>query len=122
MARKDGAQAIDKRGNRAIGVADHRTARGDEEIRFPRRDLPQTRHYVARARGVAVIAILLRLRDSVLQAEQIEDAAIAVDEIAGAGDALTIGLDQIRDSAARVARRFHHLNAVDRVAIADRAG
>ena len=58
----------------------------------------------------------------VLQAEQIEELAVAINQIAGAGDALAVGLDQVRDGAARIPGRFEHLDALDGIAAAHGAG
>ena len=76
---------------------------------------------IARAGRVAVIAVLFGL-GSVLQAVEIEEASVAIDEITRAGNALAADSNQVGDGAARISGRFENLDALDGVAAAHGAG
>lgn len=96
--------------NGFLRIANHGPARRYQYVRLPLRDLPQARNYVSGAGCIAVIAIFFGLGNGILQAEEIEDAAIAVNEIAYASNAFPVRSEEIGDGAARVAGRVTNFN------------
>src|SRR5262249_703418 len=96
-------------------VSDDGSARGQQHVRLARRDLAQASDEFTRPGRVSVISARLRLRNGILQAGEIEQLAIAVDQIACAGDALPTELKPVRYGSARVTRRSDdfHSNALE---------
>ena len=57
-----------------------------------------------------MIAVLFGLGHGVLQAEQIQDLPVAIDQVADTRNALPVGDEQVRDGAPRVARSIADLD------------
>jgi hypothetical protein len=74
-------------------IADYRPARGNQDVRLALRDLAKALDDLARARGPAMVTILLHLGNRVLEAEQIKNLAAAVNQVAHACDALAVDLE-----------------------------
>ena len=112
--------------DRLARIVDNRSASRNQDVGLPLRDLAQALNDVARAGGPAMVTIFLDLRNRVLQAEQVEDSTVSIDQVANAGDSLAIDFNQVRYRAPRVPRGFDHLNREilpdNRIAVTDGPG
>src|SRR5437667_10017206 len=82
MAGERCLQPAGERVDRLARIVDNRTARWDQDIRLPLRDLAQALNDVARAGSPAVVTIFLDLRNRVLETEQVEDSTVSIDQVA----------------------------------------
>src|SRR5207248_1169242 len=126
MAGERCLQPAGERVDRLARIVDNRTARWDQDIRLPLRDLAQALNDVARAGSPAVVTIFLDLRNRVLETEQVEDSTVSIDQVANAGDSVAVDCNEVRYRAPGVAGGFDHLNREilpdNRIAVTDGPG
>jgi len=86
-------------------LLDDRAASGDEDVRLLLGHLSQTDDEIADPACVSVVTADVSLRHGVLEAVEVQDSPVAVDQIAHEPVLESIDLDEIRDRPSRVARR-----------------
>ena len=82
----DGLQAFDQLTDRGGWITNDGPSSGNEPIRFCLEDGFQTANQRTQTAGVTMVSTNLCLGDGILQAVQIEQLPVAIDQVAGKGD------------------------------------